>query len=316
MNGMDYTNDPRAILIHFNPNHDKLGRFAKSGSGSSKSSAKSVDKTKSGEYNKDSKFDKEKLKKYAKVSAGAVIATLAVIGGVYLVKSGKLDKIIKSGKDITKDAIDKIGDQTIDALNNVGLSGTSERIVGRQPEQIDMNMVSRINLAGTSKSPDRQFNCTHCTTAYILNSLFGRNVKALPFSGIDESSGIKTSYRDNNVFRSMFDNIEYQQFMTPALPAKISHNKPADFLSWNDALGRIKAGTGVLGVINKDGSGHALIYEKTKDGIISIIDPQHNYSFVATPALLERAWRPNLAIDFTNATIKPGADSLLSRFVE
>ena len=310
MNDLTYTNDPRSVLCHFNPNHDKLGRFAKSSFGGSKQSAKSVDKSKSNAYNKD------KFKKYAKIGAGVAITTLAVIGGVYLAKSGKLDNIIKSGKNITKDTVDKMKDQNVDTLPNIGLSGTSERIVGRRPEQIDMNMVSHINLAGTSKSPDRKINCTHCTTAYILNSLFGRNVKALPFSGVDELSGIKTIGRDHNVFRSMFDNIEYQQFMTPALPAKISHNKPSEYLSWSSALGKIKAGTGVLGVINKDGSGHALIYEKTKDGIISIIDPQHNYSFVATPALLERAWRPNLAIDFTNATIKPGSESLISRLVE
>ena len=29
MNGINYTNDPRAVLIHFNPNHDRLGRFAR-----------------------------------------------------------------------------------------------------------------------------------------------------------------------------------------------------------------------------------------------------------------------------------------------
>lgn len=33
MGMIDYTNDPRAVLIHFNPNHDKLGRFAKKGGG-------------------------------------------------------------------------------------------------------------------------------------------------------------------------------------------------------------------------------------------------------------------------------------------
>lgn len=40
MEMIDYRDDPRAVLIHFNPNHDKLGRFAKKSGGGLRLGAK------------------------------------------------------------------------------------------------------------------------------------------------------------------------------------------------------------------------------------------------------------------------------------
>ena len=115
MNDIDYTNDPRAVLIHFNPNHDKLGRFAKSSFGG----RQNLTKANSKKYNKDrmlDDIDKEKLKKYALVGAGIVATSLLVVGGVYLAKSGKLSDMAKAGKLLVDETVSNLGDHDLSEL--------------------------------------------------------------------------------------------------------------------------------------------------------------------------------------------------------
>ena len=46
MSAIDFSDDPRAVLIHFNEKHDRLGRFAKKSGGVSATPAKSIDSKK------------------------------------------------------------------------------------------------------------------------------------------------------------------------------------------------------------------------------------------------------------------------------
>ena len=313
MNGMDYTNDPRAVLIHFNPNHDKLGRFAKSRFGSTNSS-KTVDKSKETDYNKDNKTDKEKIKKYAKIGGVAVAGTLAVIGGAYLIKSGKLNNLINTGRILTRDIVDKhglesmpksIGGSGLDISDSVNL----RRFTAKSPDKIDVAMVHRINGPGPKAGPERQRNCAHCSLAYILNSMFGMNVEALPFSGVDEKSGLFASIdkdgnlvgvgRNSKLYDVIFDGIR----RTDVSPVN-------DTVS--GVLDRVPPGTGILNVIKKTG-GHFITYEKTSDGIITLIDGQYKHVMPGNNAV--KMWEqitgyaPREILDMTNATLRNDASA-------
>ena len=308
MNGIDYTGDPRAVLIHFNPNHDKLGRFAENSFISGKSSTP-VDKSVDSDYNKDRKIDKDKLRKYAKIGGVAVAGTLAVIGGAYLIKSGKLTNLINTGKTITRDIVDKHGLESMSkSIGGSGLdisdSANLQRFTAKSPDKIDVAMVHRINGPGPQAGPERQRNCAHCSLAYILNSMFGMNVEALPFSGVDEKSGLFASIdkdgnlvgvgRNSKLYDVIFDGI-----------------KRTDVSPVNDTvsgvLERVPPGTGILNVIKKTG-GHFITYEKTSDGVITLIDGQYKHVMPGSNAVEMWAqitgYAPKEILDMTNATIR------------
>lgn len=309
MEFIDYMNDPRSVLIHFNPNHDpKNGQFTSNKSGSSISN----------NYNKkqSSTYDKEKIKKAAIIGGVAVAGTLAVIGGVYLAKSGKLNDLF--GDEKMADILKTYGSTSVDTISQIANTNSGKTI-----KQIDKAMVSNINESGKSKDPYRRTNCTNCTTAYILNTLFGRKTKALPLA----------NGRRLEVYNRLFDNLQYKYFDAPVANVSESSNDNSGTFSkllkslgigktksdmqspWTSVLPQINPGTGILGVINPDGSAHVVNYEKTSDGIFTIIDGQCNAMFEATAETL-KFWKPVATIDFTNATLKDGAENLLKYFVE
>ena len=309
---LDYRNDPRAVLCHFNPNHDpRNGQFAESSGGSSGGS-KTVDKSTAKKYNKDDKSSKsqssDKWKTAVKVGAVAVGVSLAVIGGVYLAKSGKLDKYISAGKSMMSNVSNKA-------------SGKSQRIVGRSPEQINLKMISKINGPGAVE-PSRQINCTHTTTAYILNSLFGKNVQALPFSGVDELSGRVSSGRGMNTFHALFDGINEIDLMEQhALPAKRTRAAiPNIHMDWMKGLKSLPPGTGILQVATDKG-GHVVNYEKTAEGLITLIDPQANIIESGDMGVNAFRWGTNngyrliKALDLSNATLRENAAEILKNMV-
>lgn len=160
MTGIDYTNDPRAVLIHFNPNHDKLGRFAKNPSG--RVSSKSVDKAGVTEYNKVNGVDKEKLKKYAKIGAGVVAASLVVAGGIYLAKSGKLDNFVKSGKDIAGKTLKGFGSVPFEDIQD---TGSVKRL--NKPDTISEAIKNTNPKRG---DPAYDGNCTSCAVAAFMRT--------------------------------------------------------------------------------------------------------------------------------------------------
>ena len=168
MNGIYYTNDPRAVLIHFNPNHDKLGRFAKSRFSGSKNLTKSANVT----YNKNEEtntIDKERLKKYAKIGAGLVAGAIVVGGGIYLAKSGKLDSLIRSGKRATQDSISAFGSVPVDDI-----AGEASIKKLSKPETI---MECMKNTNPNHNKSEYKGNCTSCVMAAFMR-MCGYDVKA------------------------------------------------------------------------------------------------------------------------------------------
>lgn len=317
MNGLTYTNDPRAVLCHFNPNHDpRNGQFAESSSGSSGGS-KTVDKPSPKKYNKDDKNGKpqssDKWKTAAKIGAVALGVSLAAIGGVYLYKSGKLDKYISAGKNM----ISKTGTDAVVIGDSGGLFGKTKRIVGRSPEQLNRKMISKINGPGPVDRT-RQINCTHTTTAYIMNSLFGKKVEALPFSGVDELSGRVSNSRPTAIFHSIFDNVnEISLLKEPQRPGRVPIS-----MDWMDGLHSLPPGTGVLALWSKSDGGHVVNYEKTAEGLMTIIDPQHDIIESGELGINAFQWRANngfkllKAFDLSNATLKENAEEVLKYMIK
>lgn len=277
--------DPRAVLCHFNPNHDKLGRFAKSQSGSI--SAKSVDKPGSTGYNKGESIDKEKLKKYAKIGAGVVAASLVVAGGIYLAKSGKFDEMVNAGRELTRRSISDVGAMPF------GQKAPKNK-TGKTPDDIDFDMVQRINGEDGYLVPGRDRNCAHTSTAYILNSMFDQDVEALPFNGVDEKSGLK-ELRDNNIFRAVFDGLEYHD-CDPTSDTLLS------------VLEKQNPGTGIMRVFSAVTGPHFLNYEKSQVGDISVVDGQSGEVVFGKEGIdyLADNYRyiPTLTIDATNAVLR------------
>lgn len=310
-------------LAHFNPNHDPdNGQFTDS-PGGNRSSSKSVDKSSSTKYNKSEEKtvsksypqSSDKWKRAAKIGAVALGATLAAVGGAYLYKSGKLDKFVTMGKN----AVSKYGG--ISMNESGGFLNRSKRVVGRSPDQLNLKMISKINGPGPVDAT-RKINCTHTTTAYILNSLFGQKVQALPHSGIDEVSGRISLGRDSKIFHAMFDGIKEIDLMKQhALPAKLKRPAvPNIHMDWMEGLDSLPSGTGILCLGCPGGGGHVVNYEKTADGLLTLIDSQRN--IVKSGADVRGfqweggGYKLLKALDFSNATLRDNAAEVLKNMVK
>lgn len=183
-------------------------------------------------------------------------------------------------------------------------------------------MVASINQAGLSRKRERTINCAHCSVAYILNSLFGQSVKAKPFSGIDEKSGLQSLGRDKEIIKAIFDGVDEIEFSKRALPKKITQigNRAREqkLMSLSDAIKMLPlASTGMLAVATKDG-GHLMNYEKTKDGLVTFVDAQANRIAASTDvlSLWEDIVVPISGFDLTNSSIKPDALEILKHMIE
>lgn len=224
-------------------------------------------------------------KKYIKYGAIAVGATLAMAGAVYLAKSGKLG------------AVTNLGRQYIESQFASG----SVVNIGKAAKDISTEMVANINSANYNTLGGRT-NCAHTTVSYILNSMFGKNTTALPYNGIDEVSGMVIPQgRSFKVFSSIFDNLNVREC--------------SDTETMADMLKSLKPGsTGILMLGQRNGAGHYVNYEKTKDGITTIIDPQTNIILNSKYYENDRfvPWR---VLDFSNATIKENAKDILKYMI-
>ena len=291
-------------LSHFNPNHDKLGRFAKSPSGSI--SAKSVDKPGSTGYNKSESIDKEKLKKYAKIGAGVVAASLLVAGGVYLAKSGKFSEMVNAGRELTDNTLNDVGSASIFDISSKGESiKPKPNSTGLTTDKIDFDMIQRINGSGPDSEPGRNKNCAQTSMAYILNSMFGENVEAKPFTDDRELTILFPDLRmskngwSREVFKELLDNIHGRE-CNP-------RNETLSGVLFNQSTG-----TGIIHVSNGLLS-HFMMYEKPEKGDISIIDGQCGTWVYGTKGLEYmqdmRGYKPLYIIDITNALLKTTEDS-------
>lgn len=222
-------------------------------------------------------------------------------------KTDKEKRAIKIGKAKTNNLLSKIGKNKAD-LSEIGGQSLSvfPQNVGKSPNDIDIQMVQRINGPGIQSGRERGINCSHCAVSYALNSLFGMKTTAKGFSGVDEVSGTAMPGRHVNIFKSIFNGIKETKYGD-------------DGENLIRGLNNIQNGsTGILRVKNiQSDAGHFVNYEKSKDGVVSIIDGQ--VGFAVTGANLNKLsyiWKMTHVLDLSNASLRDGADKVLSTIVD
>lgn len=235
-----------------------------------------------------------------KAKAKKIAKTAAIIAGVALVAYGgyRLSQCSSRtgdlGESIANDVLAEVGGMPIPK-------------VGRAASEIDRAMVGSINVSNHGR--DGEMNCAHTSMAYILNSMYGRNVSAMGFSGVDEASGLKTGGRDRHLFDAVFKGI--------------SHIKPDASESFDESVKRIPTNsTGVL-FIKGSGISHFLNYERDASGALTLVDSQQRdartqimtqdspaYRFLTSKVFVSDI------MDFSNASVNDGAESILRRCVK
>ena len=298
-------------LAHFNPNHDpKNGQFTSNAGGSSLSKAGSTKSSSSAMNTKSangssSDGDEQSKRsnhnvdwtKAAVVGGVAVAGTLAAIGGYKLYKSGILGNYIEKGKD----AITEI---------------PANRL-GKSYDELDIKMIKSINAEGPT-THGRQINCTHTTTAYVLNSLYDRHVIAKPFDGYDTIYEQRGEGRDMRIFSDIFDGIKTHDYVgDPPNAAKFFLSKG----NWKQRMDEITPGsTGILWIASPLGASHVINYEKTKDGVVTLVDCQSKKVIKdgVAQALFRfnGLWKIARSMDFSEATIKEDAPRILGTMIE
>ena len=185
------------------------------------------------------------------------------------------------------------------------MSSVNAMQLGKSINQIDKKMVESINsdVEGTWAG---SVNCVHTSTAYILNSLFGYNVKALGNYGIDEVSGMVADGRDINILHGIFNGINVKSVSNQSFENVFSNLKPGS--------------TGILHVQSSGGK-HVINYEKDLKGNVSVIDAQRYRSkimdsqrFIVNAKSL--GFSPLDVVDFSNASIRAGAEDVLKHIVK
>lgn len=230
----------------------------------------------------------KKIGKTVLISAGVMAVGALTYSAI---KSGKLDSVIDSGKRF----VDK----------SIVYTSADKSKLGKSFKQINSTMVKSINsdISGTAEG---SINCFHTTTAYVLNSLFGKNVKALGVFGVDESSGLVASGRDFKLYKAIFNNIEFAD----------TSNK-----SFDKVFSELKAGsTGILHVGDSYGS-HFVNYEKDRRGKVTIVDPQRERNRIIDgekwkSAFESMGYSPLRYIDFSNAALSDNAEEILKYIVK
>lgn len=266
MNGIDYTNDPRAVLIHFNPNHDKLGRFAESRFGGSKSSTKYVDKSESVEYNNlrsvaDKSVNNYNIKKHALIG-GIAVATALTIAGIYLYKSGRFNDLKDKGLDILYGSINLSDKPSYNGLPKIkNAEHITETIKNTNPNFGKM---------------EYDANCTSCSIAAFLRQK-GCNVKAGKTPGgarlvdmISECFDVGDTMEDRDLFNLTAYTTKTRENETTA--EKVSRMLIRKF--GENASGVVGVSWGGVNVAGDGIGGHAFNWE-IKDGIVTFFDGQN-----------------------------------------
>lgn len=228
---------------------------------------------------------KAKAKKVAKGVAITAAVVLAVYGGYKLSQTSVSDS----------------GETLVDGLLSDYGSSSLARI-GKLADQVDTSMVSSVNHGNTGR--EGEINCAHTSMAYICNSLFGMNVVAQGFSGVDEASGMVTNGRSKKIFDVAFDGIK--------------HIEPPRDGALTKSLSQLAPGsTGILRVRVKGGGGHFINYEKAIDGSVTLIDCQQRDSRTQIVpqtsrvfSFLSSMYTVTDMMDFSNATVGDKADEV------
>ena len=183
---------------------------------------------------------------------------------------------------------------------------------GKTEDEIDKSLLKTINhgVTGTDllASAERSMNCGPCSVSYIMNSLFGTKCTAIedyivnfkhPLAdGIQMQSHGKTM----NQLVSSFKNV-----------ARTSYLDRDELPSVVDSFKDMKNGsTGILMVTNGFSS-HFLNYEKSKNGVVTLVDTQNNLIGDKALKMFSGMYVREFA-DFSNAKIHTNT-SMLSRII-
>jgi len=156
-------------LYHFNKNHDKLGRFTFSRGISLKSRTKRKTETND---KSESKGLTDKQKKALKIGAIAAVGALAVVGGIYLYKTGALDKIVSSGKSAADKAVEKTSSSLVGDMEKFS-SDAMSNIVPRKlaPDKVPKDLIDAFgdlsNDNPLRKQDGVENNCTNVFLAAV-----------------------------------------------------------------------------------------------------------------------------------------------------
>lgn len=183
---------------------------------------------------------------------------------------------------------------------------------GKTIDEIDTGLLKSINhgVNGSDllSSAERSMNCGPCSVSYIMNSLFGTKCTAIedylinmkhPFAdGIQMQTHGKTMNQLVSSFRDV---------------ARTSYLDREDLPSVSDSFKDMKNGsTGIL-MITNGFSSHFLNYEKSKNGIVTLVDTQNN--LIGDKALkVFSGMQVREFADFSNAKIHTNT-SMLSRII-
>lgn len=237
---------------------------------------------------------KATAKRIATAAAVTTGIALAVYGGYKL--SQMTDHELFVGKNMVENTLSNIGSTPIPR-------------VGKSTDQVDRGMVSRINSHNSGEAAEA--NCAHTSVAYILNSVFGQNVRAKVMYGVDELSGLQQNGRNWKCFYAIFDGI------------KRTHVSEDDPMS--TTIDKIRPGS--TGILYVKGtwflSGHYLAYEKSSSSDVTIIDPQQRDGFRQVVSRKDAAfrdildtWRVSEVLDLSDASLSDSASDVLQYFVE
>lgn len=252
MNDINYKDDPRAVLIHFNPNHDpQTGRFT-SNNGGLYGGKTNIDNSGDSEYNKSK-------------------------------------NLIERGKAAIERFLSRFGDQSILEIN-------INKRVGLSPEEVDRDLVSRINPNRGSGDPAFRTNCVNCAIAYSLGSQFGIEVEALG-SGFQDIGDIYTIFRDAKP-------VSLPDVSIASCIESIPSGSSGMILSHNR-------------FVDDQNNGHVVNYEKTADGRTTLIDNQRDLIFSSDyEKLFPSSFVSEGYIDLTNARLSKKSKDPASRHVK
>lgn len=269
-------------------------------------------------------------KKAIKIGAAVVGTTLLVAGGLYVAKKTgvfaekvdiakdylspeKLDKMLDIDNPIEAHRYEQLAKKiTLPDRLDLDLSSVKNlHTSGKDYKAINNKLLTSINHGVTGMyavNPARQVNCGHTSISYIMNSLFGYECTATPAHTFNNNGKIQFG-KTADFLTSAFKNVERTSFRERWIPPTL-----------NDMSKELKNGTTGILFMNLNGSGHFINYEKSKNGVVTLIDCQNNLKFKPGKGnVIEKAIsnaRVIEVLDFSNAELKPNAGKILKYLIQ
>lgn len=233
----------------------------------------------------------KKLLKYGAIAAGSA---LAIAGGVYLAKSGKLTPLINKGRSFYNSKLSSKA--AIAKLNSDVFTGT-----------IDKQVVQSMNPL------QDKTNCAFTSIGYVTNKITGKSVTATANIGeVVPGYTVEGIGAKPEIFLKVFNNVK----LVKTNPKASSYWDCPKSLS-KSCLDIKDNSFGALHVVNPMGFGHFVNYEK-KNGVMRIIDCQGQLGFsINKVSDWEKAgFRLYQHVDCSNATLKSEGTDILNKLIK